>query len=59
MWVPKKESSANLGITYSIPNFIDEELESLRQQVTSPKLPSKSGAELGLDLGPLERPLFS
>lgn len=59
MWVPKKESGANLGITYSIPNFTDEELETHRRQVTSPRLPSKSGAELGLELGPLERRLFS
>lgn len=59
MWVTKKESDANLGIAHSIPNSTDEELETHKRQVTCPRLPNKSGAELGLELGLQERPLSS
>lgn len=50
MWVIKEESDTNLGITYPIPNFIDEKTGTHKRQVTCPGLPNKSVAELGLEL---------
>lgn len=51
MWVLREESGTNLGITYSIPSFTDEKIETHKRHVTYPGLPNKSVAELGLELG--------
>lgn len=61
MFVTKEESGDQLthDLLRSTPYFTHEEIGTQKRQVTCPKLPSESAAELRLELNPQERPLLS